>query len=522
MPVKRLSLAALALAMLGVMAAAVLLGSPYAPVIAPAPEDIQAIWDIEDARRESDVPLVTALANNGVPLAYDAQANRFYCTLGLEAGEDWPDIHLTVLDTGGGIEAVFTDDYTYDFCSDAIMEGYSYQVLAYTDTEFAYFEIVFTGLPIVTLDAQQEITALDTQAQIGMSVYGKPQLDSPGRVHVRCDRSVTWKPKAGYKMEFTRGGENSRVVREVDGLGEIEEAILLPIAIDSTMMRDRLSWEMVSLAFDESEGFGGLPCRYVELFVNGSYEGVYLLLRPFDIGEEMCKEGADAVYGDSLYRVSRMEMITDRQAMADPTHPEIGFELFYAPNMERGFDALVPYIDLLTETDDDAFCEKALRHIDLDSLLRYELIMQAGAMVDNASNNLYIWAHHEDGTYRYRFAFWDMDLTWGLYAGELGERWVELPIADRVIALDVGGAKTRIGEIWEELKARGFTSETVEEKIAQYVRDLGDSGAFMRDSERWEKGSFYPDGYEIVDFAGTRFAMIDEWVASLALEADGQ
>lgn len=519
MAVKRLGLLAVMAALFVMAAAAVWVGSPYAPVIAPAPQEIEVLWDIEDARQESDKPLVTALENHGVPLAYSEAENRFYCTLGLETGDDWPQLHLTA-PGAKGVSLIFSDDYSYDWCADAVKEGYSYQVMAYTDTEFAYFEIVFTGLPIVSFDTNGEaVTALDTQAQIGMSVFGKEALASPGRVHVRGDRSVTWKPKAGYKLEFTRGGDSGKVLHTVDGLGDVEEAVLLPIAIDSTMMRDRLSWDMVSLAFDHSEGFGGLPCRYVELFVNGSYEGVYLLLKPFDIGDEMRKAGADAIFGDSLYRVSRMEMVTDRQILPDPTHPEIGFELFYAPDMAHGFDALTPYIGILTEEDEAAFTQKALRHIDLDSLLRYELIMQAGAMVDNAANNLYIWAHNENGNYRYRFSFWDMDLTWGLYAGDLGDRWVELPIADRVIEADVGGAKRRIGEIWENLKTRGFTSETVEALVEQYVHKLGDSGAFMRDSQRWEKGSFYPDGYEIVDFAGTRFAMIDEWVASLAAES---
>ena len=517
MAVKRLKLLGAMLMLCAAMVCVVLAGSPYAPVVAPAPQEIETIWDIEDARRESAVPLVKTLENNGVPLAYSEAENRFYCTLGLETGDNWPDIHLTA-PGAKGVSLMFSDDYTYDWCTDALRDGYAYQVLAYTDTEFAYFEIVFTGLPIVTIDAGSEtIRALDVQADIGMSVFGKEPMKSPGRVHVRGDRSVTWKPKAGYKLEFTRGGDSGRVLRTMDGIGDVEEAVLLPIAIDYTMMRDRLSWDLVSRAFDETEGFGGLPCRYVELFVGGSYEGVYLLLRPYDIGDEMRKAGMDAVY-DSLYRVSRLEMASDRPILPDPTHSETGFELFYAPDMQRAFDALAPYIDILTEEDDAAFAEKVLRHIDLDSLLRYELIMQAGAMVDNAANNLYIWAHNENGNYRYRFAFWDMDLTWGLYAGDLGDRWVELPIADRVIALDVGGAKKRLAEIWEELKTRGFTGETIESLITQYVYELGETGAFMRDAERWEKGSFYPDGYEIVDFVGTRLYMIDEWVASLSGE----
>ena len=32
----------------------------------------------------SETPLVTALSMNGMPMAYDAEANRFYCTLGLD------------------------------------------------------------------------------------------------------------------------------------------------------------------------------------------------------------------------------------------------------------------------------------------------------------------------------------------------------------------------------------------------------------------------------------------------------
>ena len=83
------------LALLALLAAAVCAGSPYVPAAQKAPEDIETIWAIEDAREESGVPLVTALEMNGVPLAYDAAENTFYCTLGLEDGEAWPELRLT-------------------------------------------------------------------------------------------------------------------------------------------------------------------------------------------------------------------------------------------------------------------------------------------------------------------------------------------------------------------------------------------------------------------------------------------
>ena len=57
---KRIRLLAMIAALCAVLCAVVVLGSPYAPVIAPVME-IEEIWAIEDARVESDVPLVTAL-----------------------------------------------------------------------------------------------------------------------------------------------------------------------------------------------------------------------------------------------------------------------------------------------------------------------------------------------------------------------------------------------------------------------------------------------------------------------------
>ena len=303
--------------------------------------------------------------------------------------------------------------------------------------------------------------------------------------------------------------------QHVAGLCETDEIILLPLAIDSTMMRDRLSWDIVSMAFDPDESFGGLPNQYVELFVDGRYEGVYLMMTPYDIGEEMRKEGQETIFRDSLYRVTSLEMEKDRPVLPDPTSPETGFELFYAPSAAHGFDGLQEYLALMTEEDDAKFTQKALACLDLDSLLRYTLIMQLGCMVDNAGNNLYIWAHSQGGQTRYRFAFWDMDLTWGLYAGDEGDRWVELPVADRVIALDVGGARSRIGEIWADLQRRGVTEETIDALVTQYVHELGDSGAYARDAQRWKKGGFVPDGYEIVGFASARFEMMNAWVNAL-------
>ena len=138
-----LAMTALLVVIVWVIAAA----SPYAPVVEPVRE-IEEIWALEDARTESETSLVTRLENNGQSLGYDAESNTFYCTLGMDFADTWPEIHLTAPDAKG-VRLCFVDDYSYDWCADAIRDGYEYQIMAYTDTEFFYSYLVFTGLPVV-------------------------------------------------------------------------------------------------------------------------------------------------------------------------------------------------------------------------------------------------------------------------------------------------------------------------------------------------------------------------------------
>ena len=165
---KRIQLFAMIAALTAVLAAVIICASPYAPAAVPAPENIEEIWAIEDARAESDVPLVTVLENHGMRLGYDAQENTFYCPIGMETGDEWPQLYLTA-PGAKGVQLVFVDDYSYDWCSAALRDGYPYQILAYTDTELSYTQIIFTGLPVITLETAGTVTYEDTPAQVTMA-----------------------------------------------------------------------------------------------------------------------------------------------------------------------------------------------------------------------------------------------------------------------------------------------------------------------------------------------------------------
>jgi len=119
--------------------------------------DIEAAWEIEDTREEAWEPLAVGMRNGNDELGFDAQSNTFYCTLGMELGDSWPQIDLFAKAAGGdeSLRIAWIDDYSYDFPADSIRDGWRYELLAYTDTAYQYIGLVFTGLPIVNLAVEE-------------------------------------------------------------------------------------------------------------------------------------------------------------------------------------------------------------------------------------------------------------------------------------------------------------------------------------------------------------------------------
>lgn len=502
---KKLILLLEMIALLLVIAAVVLLRSPYAPQVQPV-RDIEELWAIEDTRQESEAPLVTALENFGVPLGYDKESNTFYCTIGLDNGDEWPEMKLTV-PGGAGVNVCFVDDYTYDWCQDAVAEGYEYELMAYTDTEYSYFYIVFTGLPIIKLDAYGEIGLEDA---MGVCTVAAGKDDSIAkatvRTHLRGDGTFRYLDKKSYKIEFARGAKGS-VTMDVPGIGQTKAINLLAMGFDETYMRDHLSWDVLARVMPDKTVFSARPAAYAELFVEDEYQGLYLMSTPFEIEEELTRENGNGLSVDNLYRTTSLVAIKDKPFLQDDD--EQPYEAILWQNNADVFEGLETYLSLREGLDDEAFIREAQKHVDLDSALTYTLFLEAFALADNTNKNMYIWQHYDGGDYRYRFELWDMDRSWDLDPGPMGDFWYSNRVPDRMINLDVGGARERLRTLWQEIRARGFDIDLVTELVLDYEHQLSASGAFYREIDRWGHEDAYIQSETIINRAQMRLDWMD-------------
>ena len=516
-------------AMLGLaalMALGIVLGSPFAPPVAPCMK-IEDVWAIEDTRQESEEPLVTALQWNGAPLAYEKETNTFYCSLGLSLDESWPDIHLTAPDAQG-VKLAFVDDYTYDWCIDAVRDGYSYQLLTYTEDTFYYTQLIFTGLPLVMIDCAQEITDLDTPMHVAISSADYAPVISTGNVHLRGGSSSS-EEKKNLKVEFTRSQSGKRNTVNIPAIGYRSDVLLNPMVFDSSLVRDRLCWDLYAktLGKDYAGGFDARAMTYAELFINGEYFGVYLMMEPMEEAQELTNTGLSHLLTDSVYRTLPTRFERGRPLLQNPKVPTLSFELRYEPTDAQPFAAMQTYLNLLLEEDDAVFARKAAQCMDIESVVRYEILLQAMGLSDNMRNNVYIWARKNADGMRYQFAPWDMDMSWGNAWGGTDDKfginldgWYSFEMLDRIIACNAGGAADLLVTRWQSWRKTIFDMNQIAAMAAQYYMQLQNSGALMRNNLRWGLET-NTEAYEFIDFAEMRFAAIDGAVEQIANRGSG-
>lgn len=471
-------------------------GAPVLPMI-----DIEDAWALEDTREESLEPLVTAMYNGGAALGWDKEYRTFYCTLGMDS-EDWPELSLTAAGEEN-VQVAWIDDYTYDWRTDALAEGYSYELIAYTESAYEYIYVVFTGLPIVTLHAGQEIGDTYIPCRTTVSGAGYDAIDSAALTHTRGGGFYKGIDKESYRVEFhgvSSSGKDEKTPVSVLGMAADTDWLLVSNAGDETAMRNELCFDLWRRWNGEEHTIMALDSRMVEVFVDDVYMGLYQLMPRVKADEEIAAMGGD------LTTDIAARMIGERYETGKPlfnAHELIDgvIELRYAPagvSSEKAFERYQPYIAMnLPEENPDylsneAFTELALEYCDVTDTMSYYLFMQATTMtLDNVKNNLYIYAiEDENGGYSYRFAPWDMDSClkplFAVDTNMFNFMWL---IAVRMLDNNVYDARQVVREEWEARRNTILTEDALYQWFLEKEEEINASGAYLRETERWRGGA---------------------------------
>jgi len=460
--------------------------------------DLEEAWEIEDTREESWEPLVTSMLNHEDVLGFDYTENTFYCTLGMETGENWPEISLKARNVPEGLEIRMVDDYTYDWCSDAIREGYRYEMLAYTDTQYSYFGVVFTGLPIVSIavDDPQALGDEYVAARAAVSSADHEAVDHTAAVHLRGGGYIKPIEKKSYRIEFheiDHQGKDKKKEISLLGMEADTDWLLLANASDNTCVRNQLSWDLWHRWNPDGDVYGLLQSQLVEVFVNHTYMGLYQLMQRYDVEKEIVRAGGN-LNTDYVYRVIGVHNPGSTRPIADYLErASQRIELRHKPEhvpQRHAFDLADDYIKMNEKIPDEEFVRLVEKYVDIEAMMSYYLFHQAADLGgDNVQNNLYIWAERdENGSFAFRLSPWDMDLAFTTRDWEEAQKeqaYLNMPIPRRILDLNVGNSREILWRIWNEKRSTVLTDDAIYSWFMDLEDHVNCSGAALRDSQRW-------------------------------------
>ena len=459
------------------------------------------------------------LCFEGEELACDREQMIFYLPVDMDL-EEWEAGTFSNVDDS--IEILPMKDYTLLDKQETVAQGLHIPFLAWNREGGTCRKVyvVFTGLPVVKMETTADLD-IDTVFAGAVSFYeacGQEDwvLTSVFEAHERGQTTRAY-PKKGYRVnlvDVTSTGISRKNKQSVLGMRKSDSWIFYAIYSDGTKVRDKFNtelWAGIGAEDTPYDAYFGTKMKYVELVVNGEYRGLYGIFEPVD-KTQLAITDEEYLYKRTYGRALSQELFDS--AGPDDYLTVLGMEIKGKKGNGTSLDwkQLRQFI-AITEEEDEEFAQDAQQLLDLDNVADIWIYLQFLYGEDNIYKNMFFaFKKDTDGYQGYKLYLvpWDTDLTWGnvyvdskeeLYvkwAPENADRYLEWPLLDRLIELDVGGIREKIKDRWTELRSGILSEESMNEIFTECIHQVQDSGAFTRDATRW------PDSRHDADYDGMK------------------
>lgn len=243
-------------------------------------------------------------------------------------------------------------------------------------------------------------------------VGGKETAALSGQIRVRGNSTAAGPQKKPYKIKL------DAEYAFIDGCAASKKWVLLACAFDISMIRDSLALYAASLL----DGIGwSSSFEYVEVSVNGIYQGVYLLCEQIDTGEDKVDVKEDGSLETGFLIEQDGYSLTDGSVEGRDyfTVSLYGGVFPYSVKGKGKTEAQVAYMQeettRLYRTMNAAVEEEVRAIVDIDSAVDIFLLQLIVSDPDINWSSFYI-SKDKNGLFRFT-APWDFDLSFGNYDG---------------------------------------------------------------------------------------------------------
>ncbi len=505
----------------------------------------EVLEELASGREEGDFleEKEAGLYLNGYHVPLEKEKKLFYISQPAEAGEWRGDLKPY------GAELYIPEDEYLAKLPQAIGEGHIFKALLCTKDRYQKIGIVLTGMPVVNIETEREepqeypiedidnyVFNSETRYYGDITVFQSENSALPGKegevkgeyqilrrkvcYHERGQNSALFGKKS-YAVKLLDQKEKG-ISEPLFGMQRSADWKLLAMYSDPNKLRDKVSmalWEEIAKG-EERFNERGPEMEYCEVILDGQYMGLYGMMLPVD--ENTLELGEQ----DVLYKVLDWYMPeeADIQASVDQN-----YEVCYPVRVRYPKKEDVPVGKLWEPVREYFACKywsmdfNAYSEITCtENLADYYIFIQAVSGFDNYLKNTYILAKKVDGTPEWKMLTipWDLNYTFGncydydadknytAFNYDTSVNYVE-PVLEQLFRSSFNGEAEILKARWEKYRAGTLSTEHITDLLQENMDYLCNTGAFRRDTEKWEDAGNSADLTEVKAYVEGRMEYLD-------------
>lgn len=358
------------------------------------------------------------------------------------------------------------------------------------------YTLYFTQLPVIEVAAKRPIVdAPSVYARFSMADTTGAVLTAGAGIEIRGGFSQSY-PKKSYELSFWADTVGTAGVdRQLGGMRTADKWNLQAMYNEPLRVRSKSAnelWQEMDTVYyhaAEPDAKIGIAMRYVELFVNGSYTGVYALTERIDRKQLKLKKYNNGITGE-LYKGSDWGgavTFTGLPPFDNNSDTWGGFE-YKHPDEKIDWSALYDFVRFVETSPDAVFYQTYRQRFNLDNAVDYFIFLNLTRATDNIGKNLYI-ARYKAGE-PYFYVPWDLDGVFGTNwsgqadpttTGLLGNGFYDRLLRD----CSPNGFGARLQRRWAQLRAGVLTESHIAGKFAANQAWLTSNNVYEREQLAW-------------------------------------
>lgn len=312
--------------------------------------------------------------------------------------------------------------------------------------------------------------------------------------------------KKSYRLELTKdstlsdGNNVALLGMRKDDDWNLQAIAMEPIRTQTKVVED--VWRKMSGE--------GVQSRYVELFVNGEYEGVYLLSERLDAKSLGLDESG------SIYKAMDRLACTNFESYWEYDNSSLfwcGYEQIYPESID--WSAIYVWFDTFFKSTDSDYWDYHRSRFQVDNTIDAYLLINAFGLVDNVGKNSLL--VYDGKTRLHRVALFDFNYSMGYdFMGSFSSEY-HYSIADSLLTRllenpESSEFRERYQRRWRELRQGVLATDSVLAMLDRNYGLLANSRVLGREASRW------PD-YKPANRA--QLQNVKDWMAGHLLFLDG-